>query len=322
MPENGRLRSVGELGNLPYMSRIHAGFVGCLAALLVVCAAREAQAFSLFGNARSTAVRDMRKADEVMVRADAAFDGGNKDQALQLYRKAAETYGRVNQNFPDVEDGLARYRLAYCESQIQAITGREVTAASPPTATGDAAVNAGIGRDVAAPAPAAAVRLVDDPDVSMADAHENPHARSLAEAQTLLSTERLDAAAGLLIDVLKADPQNRDARLLVALVRCRQGRFDEARVALEDLQAEREDEPVLLALAAAYQGTGRYQHALLALDKTIRASPRQPAAYVNMAWLLLTMPSSDAAAAEANYRQALKLGARRDRQLERRLGFE
>ncbi len=287
-----------------------------------MCTAGEAPALSLFGNARSAAVRDMRKADEVMVRADAAFDGGNKDQALQLYRKAAETYGRVNQSFPTVEDGLARYRLAYCESQIQAITGHEGAATGPAAEAAGTTSGTDGDREESEPAAAAATRVVVNADTPAEDAQEKPHARSLAEAQALLSSDRLDAAAALLIDVLKADPQNRDARLLVALVRCRQGRFDEARVALEDLQAEQENGTVLLALAAAYQGTGRYQHALLALDKAIRSSPRQPAAYVNMAWLLLTMPGADAAAAEANYRQALKLGGRRDRQLERRLGFE
>jgi tetratricopeptide (TPR) repeat protein len=302
------------------------------AGLLLLALAQPAMALRLFGDARSDALADMRKADGVMNRADVAYDGGNKDQALELYRKAAETFLRIGREFPNLEDGLARFRLAYCESQMALLAGSVTNAAPGLAAEPAVAVAAGnmdargsnaVGRIGSAFAAGSIPSLTGPAAVAEEGAPvERARPGDIAQARALLKADRLDAAAELLIEMLRGAPQDRSARLLIALVRSRQGRYDEARVALDDLAAEKEDPGVLLALAAASLGGGRPEHALLALDKAIGANPRQPAAYLNMAWLLLAASPPDRAAAEANYRQAVRFGASRDWLIERRLGLE
>ncbi len=145
-----------------------------------------------------------------------------------------------------------------------------------------------------------------------------------AEARMLMEDGNYSEAAAVLIPMLRHDPSNRQVRLLIAIVRTRQGRYDEAIVALEDLRGIREDLPILLALSGAYMGVSRYHDALLALDSAIRINPADPNAYMNLAWLTLVMPAEADTLknAEIYYRQAILHGAARDRSLEARLGLK
>ena len=148
-------------------------------------------------------------------------------------------------------------------------------------------------------------------------------AHDFAEARMLMEDGNLSEAAAVLIPMLRHDPSNRQVRLLLAIVRTRQSRYDEAIVALEDLRGIREDMPILLALSGAYMGAVRYHDALLALDRAVRLNPADPNPYLNLAWLTLVMPqdSDTLKNAEIYYRQAVKHGAARDRALESRIGL-
>ena len=148
-------------------------------------------------------------------------------------------------------------------------------------------------------------------------------AHDFAEARMLMEDGNLSEAAAVLIPMLRHDPANRQVRLLLAIVRTRQSRYDEAIVALEDLRGIREDMPILLALSGAYMGAVRYHDALLALDRAVRLNPADPNPYLNLAWLTLVMPqdSDTLKNAEIYYRQAIKRGAARDRALESRIGL-
>ncbi len=139
----------------------------------------------------------------------------------------------------------------------------------------------------------------------------------------LMEDGNLSEAASVLIPMLRHDPSNRQVRLLLAIVRTRQSRYDEAIVALEDLRGIREEMPILLALSGAYMGAVRYHDALLALDRAVRLNPADPNPYLNLAWLTLVMPqdSDTLKNAEIYYRQAIKRGAARDRALESRIGL-
>ena len=148
-------------------------------------------------------------------------------------------------------------------------------------------------------------------------------AHDFAEARMLMEDGNLSEAAAVLIPMLRHDPANRQVRLLLAIVRTRQSRYDEAIVALEDLRGIREDMPILLALSGAYMGAVRYHDALLTLDRAVRLNPADPNPYLNLAWLTLVMPqeADTLKNAEIYYRQAVRRGAARDRALETRIGL-
>ena len=290
--------------------------------------ALSAHAFSLFGgDEKSDALSAIRKADKILARADSAYDGGNPDQALELYRKALAIYERVEGKFPGLDDGIAGYRMTYCNDQIEHVSGGGGVVGQPAAtvlrqpslslddALSDPAFAGGQKPDAAAEG----ASVLEGGAVEAVEVSPETISTLLAEARFALEEGRVDDAATAAVDALRADPQNRAARLLMGVVRTRQQRLDEARVALEDLQAEKEDEAVLLALAAIYQASGRNDYALAMLDKAMRLNPRRPDSYMNMAWLMLGTGDPDSA--DAYYRVAVRFGASRDKQLERRLGY-
>ncbi|MDD5704844.1 MAG: tetratricopeptide repeat protein, partial [Kiritimatiellae bacterium] len=233
-----------------------------------------------------------------------------------------------------------RYGWTYGEDQIGRIRARlsgtpgtdepaTPAAKTPPVAA--AKTGTTVAKDVpdsVAAQPEPASDGSDDDDAvatpAPASAPKRQLAADLAEARAWLEAEQLDDAARLLTGLLRENPGSRPARLMIATVRVRQGRHDEALAALEDLRGTGEDLPLLLTLAGAYYGAGRYYDAMLALDQAVKLEPTHPHAYVNLAWLRLAMaPGTDGVQeAEVYYRQAVKLGARRDWQLERKLGLE
>lgn len=148
-------------------------------------------------------------------------------------------------------------------------------------------------------------------------------AQELEWAKDMVSVDRFEEAEKALIAVLKQTPENRDARFLMALCLVRQEHFSDAAVIVEDLLADYpKDEAVLLLSAGCHAGNGRYAQAVDLLDRAMKLNPERPEGYLDMAWLLIEMNAKETTEAEMYYRQAVKLGAARDRDLEKRLGIK
>ena len=319
--------------------------------------ALQAGAWTIFGS-REDALKDqLRTGDKLMLKADAAYEAGKMSRAGGYYARAMQKYEALHKTDPNFMDGLAAIRIAYCAKQYtntlasaeaEAADAAEVEAAdaaevgtagaaevSKPQAAQPQqpqAAQAAETSDGTAARPQAAqtAETSDDADVQpqAAPPPKPPYdprnfAHDFAEARMLLEDGNLSDAASVLIPMLRHDPSNRQVRLLLAIVRTRQGRNDEAIVALEDLRGVREDLPVLLALSGAYMGASRYHDALLALDSAVKVKPSDPNAFLNLAWLTLVMPAEPDTLknAETYYRQAIRRGAARDRALEARIGF-
>ena len=100
-----------------------------LAVLLL--AGATAQGFTLFPNAKDRAVSLLRRSDAILARANAAMEGGNPDQARILYEQALKRYEALNRTAPDLHDGVPRFRVDYCRSQLAAIQGKLVDNTDP-----------------------------------------------------------------------------------------------------------------------------------------------------------------------------------------------
>ena len=220
-----------------------------------------------------------------------------------------------------ISGGAAAQPQAAQPPQPQAAQPPQPQAAQPPqpqaaqaAATSGDEVAATSGEEVAEPQAAPPPKPPYDP---------RNFTHDFAEARMLMEDGNLSEAAAVLIPMLRHDPANRQVRLLLAIVRTRQSRYDEAIVALEDLRGIREDMPILLALSGAYMGAIRYHDALLTLDRAVRLNPADPNPYLNLAWLTLVMPQEPDTLknAEIYYRQAVRRGATRDRALETRIGL-
>ena len=289
----------------------------------------------------------LKDANEMMSQAQTTYVDGEAKQAIELYRKALAEIARVERENPkrvsSSEFAPVRFRKALCETEIDRIMLEEVNTTARTMAVTDTRVLEAkrAERKKAAETnnlPEASVKLAvkQGAKTSDADAVVEPETKGEAAepgqpvnlkeelewAKDMLSVDRFDDAEKALLKALKQEPGSRDARFLMALVRMRQGKHAEATVVIDDLLDGNEaDEPALLLAAGSYTALGNYAKAMDALDKAMKADPKRPDGYFNMAWLLLEMKPTDTTEAELYYRQAVKLGGGRDRDIERRLGI-
>ena len=330
-------------------------------ALVIAFAAQTVSAWSLFGISSSNAAGRLKSADAILEKADMAFEAGDYATASDNYERALSKYNVIDRDYPEFNDGISSIRIEYCEAQIaqcsMALTGDSVPTAEPQAVATPAQPSASAPASAPIPAPAkptaAKPVTVEAQSISeaaaafrnatgeaqpppqakaaevepSADAPYNPRylAFDFGEARELIERGRHADAAEILIPMVKADPENRQFRMLLAAARLGSGHPELAITALEDLRGRREDLPLLLLLAAAYTSAGRYPDALLALDTAVRLAPGEPDAFSNLAWLALIMDGNTPEArtnAEGYYQQALRRGAARDTTLEAAIGVK
>lgn len=288
----------------------------------------------------------LKNANEMMAEAQAAYIDGESEQAIEQYRKALAEISRVEQENPrrvaTSEFAPLRFRKALCETEIDRIMLESANASARTVAVTDTsgleAKRLGRKRNAETNAmQAATVKLgskqmdgspvVPPPEQAPAvmggDGPAGDILEDLEWAKDMLTVDRFDDVERVALKVLKQDPENREARFLMALARVQQGRQVDATVVLDDLLADNPgDEPALLLAGGVYVASGNYAKAMDVLDRAMKVNPTRPDGYSNMAWLLLEMNPAKTDEPEMYYRQAVKLGGTRDRDLERRLGIK
>jgi len=307
------------------------------------------QPTSVFAKDKEPKVSELLKdANEMMSQAQTTYVDGEAKQAIELYRKALAEIARVERENPkrvsSSEFAPVRFRKALCETEIDRIMLEEVNTTARTMAVTDTRVLEAKRAERKKVAetnnlPEASVKLAVKQGTSQSgeDTVVEPETKEVTTqvpgqpvnlkeelewAKDMLSVDRFDDAEKALLKALKQDPESRDARFLMALVRMKQGKHAEATVVIDDLLDGNEaDEPALLLAAGSFTALGNYARAMDALDKAMKANPKRPDGYFNMAWLLLEMKPAETAEAELYYRQAVKLGGSRDRDIERRLGI-
>jgi tetratricopeptide (TPR) repeat protein len=292
----------------------------------------------------------MKDANDMMSQAQTAYVDGQSKQAIELYRKALAEIGRVErENQKQVsssEFAPLRFRKALCETEIDRIMLEDVNATARTVAVTDTSAletkreerrkaaetnnhpEAAIKLSAKQGVPRAggeAAAVPDETEVARKTDPDKPVdvAAELEWAKDMISVDRFADAEKSLVLVLKQSPQNREARLLMALSRVQQEHPADAAVVIDDLLEDNPgDEAALLLSAGAAVASGSYGKAMDALDKAMKVNPKRPDGYHNMAWLLLEMNPKEQTEAEMYYRQAVKLGGTRDRDIERRLGIK
>jgi len=291
----------------------------------------------------------IKPANDLMTKAQEAYIGDDSKKAISLFREALAALIKVEQEYtpvvPSAELAPIRFRKAICETEIERVLLEEAQASSRTIAVTDtseleqmraerkraaetnrvievtrklntkqsgAEVNAA---DVAEDVPKADQKAVSNEPVKVGE--------ELEWAKDMILVERYNEAEQSLIKVLKKDPENKEARLLIALSKVEQGKPAEALIVLSDMMDDfPTDEAVLLLAAGANLSAGAYTQSMELLDKVMKANPHRPDAYLNMAWLLLDMRPDALSEAEMYYRQSVKLGLARNRDMERRLGIK
>jgi len=301
-------------------------------------------------NKKPPVIELIKPATELMSQAQEAYIGADSKKAIALFREALVVLVKLEQDYPQWAPtptfSPVRFRKAICETEIERVLLEEAQTSSRTIAVTDTRELEKMRQDRKNAAETNRVvvmtrklnskssgEVVDE--VAVQEDAAKPAVKpaepkgpvkipeELDWAKDMIQVEQFAGAETALIKVLKADPENKEARFLMALAKVQQGKASDALIMLDDaLEDTPGDEATLLLAAGAQFAQGAYPKAMELLDTAMKANPRRPDAYLNMAWLLLDMRPDGLTDAELYYRQAVKLGLVRNRDMERRLGIK
>jgi len=260
-----------------------------LAALL--CARTERP--SVAAETDLTAGAQFSAAGSLVKLADDARDTEDAAGALGYYVDALETYQRLAVQYPHWQPKITRFQILYCQQQIRMLN----THADPLPQAGS-------------PSTLAAGRT--EPDAG------EPLKRQ-ARAQ-ILNHDPFTARETLL-QAMKKAPDDVEVRLLMALVQCQAGFYDDALFMVDNLLEEQPPTTnILLIRATALLGLGDTQGAVATLEEILKSDPDSSEAHYNLARILKDGNRGSRMKALTHYHLAVELGGDRDPELEAILG--
>ena len=299
----------------------------------------------------------LQPANELIEEAQMFELNGDADKAVENYKKAIEELERIAAENEDragtAEFAPLRNKLAICNTQIDAIKLEQVSAAERRVTVSDTRelqkkYNAKHGIKDPADAKDAAAKLGDAPkpaekrmseseiaeaEARMAAAEAAAKARPAAQPKKTLKEYLEDAKDAIsagepgkavkeLVEVLRFDPDNWQARYFMAYAHVSLGDVGAAGVILSDMLEERPDDvPALLLHAAAELQARHFSAAQKSVERAIKVKPGYYAGYYDMARLLVETGASRTAARKY-YETGLECGGPRDEELEKELGVK
>lgn len=321
--------------------------------LVSACYSEEKPSASVSSTAKSKkpqVLELIKPATDLMSKAQEAYIASDSKKAIALFREALAVLVKLEQNYPvwapTATFSPVRFRKAICETEIERILLEEAQASSRTIAVTDTRelekmrsertrmaqtnrvmeVTRKLNSKASGEEADEVAVKADTVAVPSKVAETNAPVRIREElewAKDMILVERFAEAETALIRVLKKDSENKEARFLLALAKVQQGKASDALIMLSDLLEDSPANEALLLLASgAHLAAGAHTKAMALLDTAMKANPQRPDAYLNMAWLLLDMRPDANADAELYYRQAVKLGLARNRDIERRLGIK
>jgi len=265
---------------------------------------------------RLTAAGAFEQAYRLLLAADAARDRGDLFGAVNLYGDAAEAYGRLSRQYPEWQPGVVRFRTAYSKNQLESLLAKVGVPDAVDTTPHVSPADAGPGFST------------DDAPLEMplfraeSEVEEDPlDVRDMVTAARRLTTlGETSQARSFLLEALRADPDSVEIRLLLGVVQCQAGAYEDALYLLERLVEDAPHNPDgHLLLATAMFGLGLIEDAEAALARTLELAPDSSEAHYNLAQLLLVRVPPDPGAARHHYLAALDLDAESDPGFEQRL---
>jgi len=259
------------------------------------------------------AVERFRRAYEILIRADEARDSGGVASAIEHYRHALETYIGLSQEYPDWQPGMTRFRISYCNSQLETLL-QTMNGKAGETSDGSVAGS-----------PLSPVPMLRSPDVGGgALSGRSPALREIiVEARRLLSAGQIKRAKDILVDALRIDPDDRTVRLLLGVLHCGDAEFENAMYIMEPLVDENQTNAVIrLVMGTAYFGLGRTDAAREQIERALMIDPEFGLAHYDLAQVLMAADPPEVDAARLHYSKALELGESPDEALAKALGVK
>ena len=259
----------------------------CLAAAVRLCLAEPPP-----DTGEPSADQQFKSAYETLARGDEARDRGQTAEATRRYQEALAAYMRLATKYPDWQSGVVKFRVNYCNNQLEALMKKLDGHDLPPA-------------DASEHAPEAAA----EPMFTLKDVK--------LYAERLLMAGETEKARALLTEGLSLDPDDVTVRLLTGIVQCQAGEYAGASDLVKQVLAEAPSNACAhVVMGTIYFALGERTEAEKELLCAIEIKPDLKAAHYDMARLLLTADPPDVPRAREHYQTAIDLGAARDGSLE------
>jgi len=238
----------------------------------------------------------------VLTHADEAKTNKAKQDAISLYREALGRFESISKQHPDWRSHMVNYRIDYCRKSLALLGVVDES-----------------GEEDISPPPADNIKLPPELDTAVADERIDLSV-VISSARFCLTHGEPGEAREFLMQAMKADPDNREVRLLMGVTQCKLGKYADAVMLLKELVREVPDDArARLVLGVAYFGLKKTEEARIEIDSALGLNPQFAEAHFNMAKVLSVGSSADREQAKEHYSKALKLGMPKDEGLEKLL---
>ncbi len=257
----------------------------------------------------TSASSQFEKAYETLQSADTARDGDKVAEAVNLYREALTQYMGLSRRYPSWSSGVVKFRIAYCNNQLDALLKKVDISAVPSTTNSVEAVGSEVDGSGLEKTP------LSTQGVAMEREPVNI-AKIKSDAESLLESGDAEQARSVLMEGLRADPDNQSLRLMTGIVQCQAGMFTDAVYLLAQLVRESPSNTVAhLALGAACFGLGKIDDATKEVKRALELNPNLAEAHYDISQLLRLSAPPDTEGAVEQYRKSLDLGGKPDTEL-------
>jgi len=271
-----------------------------LLSCILICTASTVALSADEADVAPSALQQFNSAYEILQKADTARDHEDMPTAIRNYQDALGNYKRFFDKYPNWESNVVRFRIMYCNDQLESCIKKQEINASKPIEEQQAIIPE-------TPVTVPAARQV--PVVLTKAEIDN----AISEGLTHIEKNDPESARKLLLEYLKMAPDNRSIRLACAVAQCKCGNYSDAVSVLESLVSEYPDDTSSrIALASAYLGVGDIDKSKQEITAVIKNSPLTREAYYDMVQICLAAKQPDIAGAALHYKKWLELGGKPD----------
>ena len=288
----------------------------------------------------------MEPATDLIDSASDLAEQGKDDEAIAEYRSALVELARIEAENPDRADkpefATLRNKRAYVEAAIDSLQLDQARRNAKPVAITDTtelekkyrakkdAERISHEAPAATPSEAEGAAAAKEVDEALAKHSEEkktqeelaePEAAETPDEASARKREAALAEVAAAKEALAANPNDRRAKLRMAIADLKAGDYDSALLSVKEVLSDRPNDAAALNLRASIESEkGDMAAAEKTLDQCIRSNPRSPYAYYNMARLIMaTRGEAGAASAKRYYENSLLFGGAKDESLEKSL---
>ena len=237
-----------------------------------------------------TAPQQFAIAHSCLTNADQARADKDFVSAIGLYDKAIKAYITLQEEYPDWQPTVIKFRLNHCTYHLTTLLK-----------------DADTGK----------IKLDTSARPRKSEPSQQEKSYTLTKAKQLLMENKNKEARDVLIQTLITDPDNKRVRLMIGIVQCRLKQYHDATYLLETLIEEfPNDANAHVILATAYFGLNRYKDVIHQLNKALEINSFHQQANFNMAKILFKTMPDDTELIAKYYIKAVELGALRDPKLD------